>query len=132
MRERSICLCGRMSAVSAKNAIQCKMSQPALDCAFSRREMRLRAKHGVHRFMCKFNAQAVKGQKSKWFPNCRSETNNGRGGETHKVAALAGTALAIAGPNPGKNAFNPPLAYTPLIVPPIVGRPSALCNLDLM
>jgi hypothetical protein len=30
--------------------------------------------------------------------------------KTHKVAALAGTALAIAGPNPGKNAFTPPLA----------------------
>ena len=49
-----------------------------------------------------------------------------------KVAAFAGTALASAGPNPGKKALMPPLLYTPLIVPPIVGLPSALCNLDLI
>ncbi len=41
------------------------------------------------------------------------------------VAAFAGTALAIAGPIPGKKALNPPLLHNPLIVPPIVGLPSA-------
>lgn len=51
---------------------------------------------------------------------------------THKVAAFAGTALARAGPKPGKKALNPPLAKTPRIVPPIVGRPSALCSRDFM
>lgn len=51
--------------------------------------------------------------------------------ETYKVAALAGTALANAGAKPGKNALNPPAAYKERMVPPIVGRPAALCNLDL-
>ncbi|KAL8763188.1 MAG: hypothetical protein Q9194_007400, partial [Teloschistes cf. exilis] len=49
-----------------------------------------------------------------------------------KVAAFAGTALAIAGPIPGKNALIPPALHKPLTVPPIVGRPSADCSRDLM
>ena len=49
-----------------------------------------------------------------------------------KVAAFAGTARAMAGPMPGKKALNPPPACMPLMVPAIVGLPSALCNLDLI
>src|ERR1700712_665281 len=48
------------------------------------------------------------------------------------VAAFAGMALAMAGPNPGKKAFTPPLLYNPDTTPEIVGRPSAVCILDLM
>src|SRR5271156_2366821 len=47
-----------------------------------------------------------------------------------KVAAFAGTALARAGPNPGKNALIPPALYTLLITPPTVGLPSADCSRD--
>lgn len=41
------------------------------------------------------------------------------------VAALAGTALAKAGPNPGKKAFTPPLPYSCRMVPMMLRFPSA-------
>lgn len=49
-----------------------------------------------------------------------------------KVAALAGTALAIAGPIPGKNALMPPREWISRIVPPMLRLPSPDCMRDLI
>ncbi len=62
---------------------------------------------------------------NEFIPLCANSTPK-------NVAALAGTARAIAGPNPGKKARSPPLLHTPFTVPAMVGRPSADCSRDLI
>lgn len=64
--------------------------------------------HLIHGLMRQFNAEAVLLQhESASDPSWEKKMVNKN---TYKVAALAGTALANAGPKPGKKALNPPLA----------------------